>query len=758
MIHNKITILGARENNLKNVSISIPKGKLVVFTGVSGSGKSSLAFNTIATEAMRRLNDTYPLYIRNRMPHYAIPKVEVIEGLTTTIVIEQKMFGGDSRSTVGTMTDISPMLRVLYSRCAVPSAGTSNTYSFNDSAGMCKACGGLGKKIEFDFEKLLDKNKSLNEGAILFPGHQIGTYQWQLYANSGLFNPDKPLNKFSDIEWEDFLHGSGTVVEITNTTGKVWDKSYNLTYEGFLDRITRLYLNRDLSKQSKANQRIIQQFTSEHKCKICNGARLNEKALESRLFGYNIAELGEMEICDVIKVLRKIDDPVGTSAARNIIRILEDIIDIGIGYLSLNRSSNTLSGGEAQRLKMVKHLRSGLVGITYIFDEPSVGLHPKDIQKMNRLLIGLRDKGNTVLVVEHDEEIIRIADEVIDMGPGAGKNGGEVVFQGKIQELLRADTITAKWLQQRVPVNTSPRKARGEIRIENATLHNLKNVSVHIPKGVMTVVCGLAGSGKSSLVCGELVCQLPETIHISQAPIGTTSRSTPATYIGIMEEIRKLFAKSNNVSASIFSFNSNGACPVCGGKGIVTTDMAFMDPVTSVCESCGGKRYSEYALGFCYNGKNILEVLEMTVCEASIFFEGTKIKSKLQLLEDVGMEYITLGQPTSTLSGGECQRLKLASHLKSKNKVYVMDEPTTGLHGQDIKLLMNLIDCLVDSGNTVIVVEHNIDIVKQADWVIEMGPGGGENGGEVLFYGTPQQLADFPDSPTAEYLRQDIRL
>jgi len=751
----KIIITGASENNLKNINVEIPKGKLVVFTGVSGSGKSSLVFNTIASEAMRRLNDTYPLYIRNKMPYYKPPKVEVIDRLTTSIVIEQRAFVGDLRSTVGTMTDVAPMLRLLYSRCAERCAGSSSAYSFNDPSGMCTTCGGLGKTVNFDLEGLLDRSKSLNEGAILFPGHQIGSYQWQLYANSGLYDSDKPLCDFTEKEWSAFLHGSGVIVEIKNTTGKIWDKSYNLTYEGFLDRITRLYLNRDLSKQSKTNKRIIKEFTKEFPCDACNGARLNEIALSSKLNGFNISELGDKEICDVIPILEQITDPIGHSTAKKIIEILNDIVNMGIGYLNLNRPSNSLSGGEAQQLKVVRHLKNGLVGITYIFDEPSVGLHPKDVSRMNCLLTRLRDKGNTVLVVEHDKDVIQAADEVIDMGPGAGKGGGQIVFQGSVRELMQKHTATAEWLKCKIPVKEKVRTSDEAFVVRNANLHNLSNVTIRIPKQVLTVVCGLAGAGKSSLVCGELPRQYPEVKHISQAQIGTSSRSTSATYIGMMDEVRKLFAKKNRVSMSLFSSNSKGACPNCGGKGVVTADMAFLDTVTLTCEACNGQKFSKESLGFEYNEKNIVEVLKMTVNEALAFFEEAQIVDKLKLLKDIGMGYLTLGQETSTLSGGECQRLKLVNFLQCKDGAFVIDEPTTGLHGKDIDLLMELFDRMVDNGNTVIVVEHNLDVIKQADWVIDMGPKGGKDGGRVLFEGTPQQLIKCKKSATAECLRKE---
>jgi len=758
MKHGCIIVTGAHENNLKHISLSIPRGKLVVFTGVSGSGKSSLVFDTIAAEAGRQLNETFPVYLRNRLPHLEPPKVESIDGLTTGIVIDQRPFSGDFRSTVATMTDLAPMLRVLFSRCAEPRIGPSNYYSSNDPAGMCPACGGLGKKIVFDPEKLFDLSKSLNGGALLFPNHQVGSYQWQLYAHSGLFDADKPLAQYSPREWEDLLHGSGPIVEIKNATGRVLGDSYHLQYEGLIDRINRLYLKRDISAQSKANQRIVHEFTRESSCPVCHGMRLNEAALGSRLCGYNIAEIGELDVRGLGEALEGVTDPVGLPTVRKILRLLHGIEDLGLGYLNLNRAAPSLSGGETQRLKMVRHLGSSLVGLTYIFDEPSTGLHPKDVERLCRLLLMLRDRGNTVLVVEHKKDIMRIADEIVDLGPGAGRRGGEIVFQGPLDELLRRDCPTAQSLRRAVPLNGAPRTASDFLPIRDATLHNLRHVSVNIPLHVLTAVSGLAGSGKSSLVCGELVRQHPEVVHISQAPIGTTARSSPATYIGIMDDIRRLFARENKVDAALFSYNSKGACPICGGRGEIRTEMAFLDPVTMPCEACRGSRYSEEALSYRYHGKNILDVLNLTIEEALAFFEEPRIRGKLQMLSDVGMGYITLGQPTGTLSGGECQRIKLASRMKTRSAVYVMDEPSTGLHPQDVELLMTLLNRLVDDGSTVIVVEHDLDVIRRADWLIDMGPGGGRDGGRVLFEGTPRALLDCRTSSTAEFLRRDLGL
>lgn len=750
-----IVITGAHENNLKQIDVHVPKDKLVVFAGVSGSGKSSLVFDTIARESMREWNETLPMHLRNRLPRMEAPRVEHIDYLTPAIVIDQRPFSGSVRSTVGTMTDVAPLLRLLFSRCATPSLGPSAAYSFNDPSGMCPACDGLGKTVQLDLDKILDRDKSLNDGAILFPGHQVGTYQWMLYANSGLFDPDRPLKQFSDAEWQDLLRGSGVNVTIQAQKGKgIWS-SYKLAYEGLRDRIERLYLKRDLGSLSKRNQRIVRDFTSEETCPVCHGARIGPAVLGSRLGGFNIAELGEVEIPDLIEFLESLADPVGRSVAVKILPRLRGIVDMGLEYLNLNRVSTSLSGGESQRLKMVRHLGISLVGLTYIFDEPSVGLHPGDVDRLSRLLLRLRDRGNSVLVVEHDTDVIRLADEVIELGPGAGGRGGMIVFQGSVADLIGQDTATARYLNRRPTAQARRPRENGVLAVRDARMHNLQGFSIDIPRSVLTVVSGVAGSGKSSLVCGELLRQYPEVIHVSQAAIGTSSRSTPATYVGIMDDIRRLFAKANGVGTAMFSSNSMGACPVCKGKGVVLTEMAFMDPVVTVCDACGGTRYREEVLRHHLNGLSILDVLRLTVDEATEFFTEPKIRTRLSTLRQVGLGYVTLGQPTSALSGGECQRVKLASHLKSRDGIYALDEPTTGLHGEDIDLLMKLLHGLVDKGNTVVVVEHDRDVIRQADWVIDMGPGGGRHGGRVLFEGTPEDLLLCESSVTAEYLRVD---
>lgn len=751
----KIVIQGARGNNLKHVDVAIPKGKLVVFAGISGSGKSTLVFDTIAAEAARQLRDTFPPYIRNRMPQREAPDADNIDHLSTAIMIGQRTWGGNARSTVGTVSDVAPLLRLLFSRCAQPGAGTSNAYSFNDPQGMCTACSGLGYVAEFDMKRILDTDQSLNQGAIRFPGHQVGACLWQVYANSGLYDPDKPLKDYTRQEWDDFLHGSGVTVTIHNTTGKVWGSSYKQTYEGFQDRIERLYLHRDLNSLHKASRDIVERYTVRRPCPVCQGRRLNAAALNSKLLGYSIADLGQMEISDAASVLTGVKHPAGAALVCKITEKLGHITDMGLGYLNLDRPSDSLSGGEMQRLKMVRHLGSSLVDLMYIFDEPSAGLHPADVDKLIKLLVNLRDRGNTMLVVEHNEQIIRTADQVIELGPGAGKNGGKIVFQGTPAQLREANTLTAQGLREVMQRKKAPRPPRGYLTIRHASLHNLKDISLQIPCGCIVCVTGVAGAGKSSLVCGELAAQYPDAVHVSQAPIGTSSRSTPATYTGIMDEIRRVMGKANGVSPTMFSSNSKGACPVCKGKGMVRIDMAFMDAVTLPCECCRGSRYSEQALSYRYHGKNILEILKMTVEEAAGFFSGNqRICSKLEHLRSVGMGYITLGQPTSTLSGGECQRIRLASMLEESNRVYLMDEPSTGLHSHDIGVLLRLLNGLVDQGNSLVLAEHNPRMILQSDWVIDLGPGGGKDGGYVIFQGTPDDLLQCRQSVTAKYLRK----
>ncbi|GGM93956.1 excinuclease ABC subunit A [Dyadobacter beijingensis] len=748
MIHQEyIRIRGARENNLKNVSLDIPKRKITIFTGVSGSGKSSIVFDTIGAEAQRQLNETFSMFIRNRLPRISQPEADAIENLSTSIVIDQKRLGGNSRSTMGTITDISAVLRLLFSRLGQPHAGFSNAFSFNDPAGMCPECNGLGKKVELDLDKFLDTSKSLNEGAILFPVFAVGTWYWKAYTFSGMLDNDKKLEDYSDAEMHTLLFGKGTYE--SNYNGMVFDTKY----EGLVDKFNRLYIQKDSSEISEKTVKKVERFLKMGDCPACKGARLNAKALASRINGMNIAEMSGMEVAELVKIIEKIHDPVSKPMIDTLTERLQHLVDIGLGYLSLDRETGTLSGGESQRIKMVKHLNSSLIDITYIFDEPSIGLHPRDVHRLNELLQKLRDKGNTILVVEHDPDVIRVADHVVDVGPKAGAGGGQIVYQGDYQGLLKAPTLTGQFIKRDLKVKPVFRQATGALKVKNAKLHNLKNVSVEIPTGIFTVITGVAGSGKSSLINGVFLSQHPEAIVIDQSAVGTSIRSNPATYTGIMDDIRKLFGKTNKVSASLFSFNSDGACPECQGLGFIFTDLAFLEPVKTVCETCEGKRFKQEVLAYKVNGKSITDVLDMPVEEALTFFKTKDILNKLTAMNQVGLNYLTLGQPLSTLSGGECQRIKLAGEIHKSGTIYVMDEPTTGLHMSDTGHLLEIIDHLVDQGNSVIVIEHNTEVMKHADWIIDLGPEGGHKGGQILFEGTPAALMQSNESLTAAYLR-----
>ncbi|MBF6548100.1 excinuclease ABC subunit UvrA [Nocardia brasiliensis] len=750
-----IQIVGARENNLRNVSLAIPKGKLVVFTGVSGSGKSSIVFGTVAVESQRQLNETFTWFIRNRLPKYERPEADLIDNLAPAVVIDQKPIGGNSRSTVGTMTDIQSIIRVLFSRHGVPSAGEASRYSFNDPLGMCPECGGLGHVVRADLDKLLDTGKSLNEGAITFGPFAIGTFQWQLYAQSGLFDPDKPLRDYTAEEWQLFLRGNGFRVPRPNKTGSLGSNAY----EGLLERLDRLYIKRDLSSLSEKNRAAARAVVTEEICPDCHGARLNAAALATEINGLSIADYGELEVSDLIGVLGGIDDRVAAPIAESAIARLRRIEEVGLGYLSLGRETSTLSGGEAQRLKVVRHLGSSLTGMTYIFDEPSVGMHPRDVGRLNSLLIQLRDKGNTVLVVEHSPDVIAVADHVVDMGPGAGGHGGQVVFEGSLEKLRASGTSTGERLRRVRPVKDRARRPTGWLTVAEVDRYNLKNVTARFPTGVLTAVTGVAGSGKSTLVSGAFLAAHPGAIAVNQSAIHASRRSSPATYIGIMEPLRQAFARAHNVKPGLFSFNSDGACAECGGAGVIFTDLAYMDPITTVCQTCHGRRYRPDVLGYTVRGVSIADVLEMTAEQALDFWDrhgDSKIRPPLRALNEVGLGYLTLGRSLSSLSGGERQRIKLADHLHRSGGIYVLDEPTTGLHMADVDTLLALLDRLVDAGNTVIVIEHDLDVVKRADWVIDLGPDGGKHGGEIVFTGTPAALLDDPQSITADYLRRSL--
>jgi excinuclease UvrABC ATPase subunit len=748
MVQEYIEIRGARENNLKNVSLRIPKRKITIFTGVSGSGKSSIVFDTIAAEARRQLNETFSTFIRNFLPRYAQPDADAIENLSMAIVVDQKRLGGGSQSTVGTITDIYSLLRLLFSRVGQPAVGSAIQFSFNDPRGMCPNCNGIGRKLGVNLDVFMDTSKSLNTGAILFPEFALNSWDWTICTQSGLFDNDKVLDEYTPEEMDRLLYGKPYKVD-TFMAGK----PFKLTFEGLINKFIRKYITRDVKTMSERTQKTVAPFLSEGPCHLCKGGRLNQESLACRINGYNIAELAAMEVDDLIEVVRAISDPHAAPLVATLVERLQHMIDIGLEYLSLSRETDSLSGGESQRIKMVKHLGSSLTDVLYVFDEPSIGLHPRDVHRLNELLQKLRDKGNTVLVVEHDPTVMQVADHIVDVGPYAGTRGGRVVYEGSFSQLVEADTLTGQHLKRSMPIKTDFRVAKGALNIKNARANNLKNVSVAIPVGVLTVITGVAGSGKSSLIHQSFLRQHPEAIVIDQSAVGISSRSNPATYTGIMDDVRKVFASVNKVNASLFSFNSKGACETCQGLGVIYTDLAYMDEVKTPCEACGGKRFKDEVLAYTVKGKSISDVLGLSVQEALTYFDQAEIRRKLQALSDVGLDYLTLGQPLSTLSGGECQRIKLASELHKQGSIYVMDEPTTGLHMSDIGHLLAIMNRLVDTGNTVIVIEHNLDVIKNADWIIDMGPEGGNKGGRIMFEGTPAALVHDPHSLTSAYLQ-----
>ena len=741
-----IKIRGLRQNNLKNISLDIPKNKIVVFTGVSGSGKSSIVFDTIAAESQRQMNDTYSAWIRGRLPKYEKPNVELIDNLNPSVIIDQSRLGGNSRSTVGTISDMYSALRLLFSRIGAPSIGPSSYFSFNNPNGMCKTCAGIGKIMDLDMKNLIDADKSFDEGCFKLPAFGVGNYYWKVYRRPEYFRTDVAWKDLSEKEQNILLYGSYT------PGGERIDKKL----EGVYNQFKRLVLMKSPEEQTDNTLKKISQYMYECECPDCKGKRLNEQALSCRINGLNIDDMCRMEFSALREELGKITDSRAVSIVEQLTASLDRMIDIGLPYLSMNRESSTLSGGEAQRLKLVRYMGSSLCGMIYIFDEPSTGMHPRDVHRMSRLLKNLRDKGNTVLVVEHDKDIISIADEVIDIGPLAGKNGGQVMFQGSYEQLLKSGTITGNALSAEVHVKERVRTPKGFLPIRGANTHNLKNVDVDIPLGILTVVTGVAGSGKSSLIRDVFAKEYKDqVVLIDQSSITATGRSTVCTFMGFFDEIRKVFAKENNVSDSLFTFNGKGACPYCKGRGAITTELVFMEPVTTVCEHCGGTRYSDEALRYLYKGKSIVDVLAMSVEESFTFFEGNKkIRDKLNALIEVGLPYISLGQPLSTFSGGERQRVKLALNIKSKGNIYILDEPTTGLHAADIEKVVNILEGIVDRGNTVIVIEHNTDVIKLADHIIDVGPDGGTKGGQIVFTGTPEEMIKSGDTITARYLKK----
>lgn len=743
-----IVISAARENNLKNVSLRIPKRKITIFTGVSGSGKSSIVFDTIAAESSRLLNENFSMFVRTFLPRYPQPDADAIENLSMAVIVDQKRLGGGSHSTMGTITDISPILRLLFSRIGQPYVGEAHMFSFNDPHGMCPECNGIGRKLGVMMSKAIDMSKSLNEGAIMLPDYAVDGWEWNMIMQSGSFDPDKKLSDYSAEELELLLYGKARKVKMDFA-----GKATNITVEGVIEKFTNKYIKQDVKTKSERTQKAVAPFISEGPCPGCHGARLNQAALGCKINGLNIAEMSAMEVGQLIRVIREIDDAMAAPVVKSLIERLQHLVDIGLDYLTLDRETDTLSGGESQRVKMVKHLSGSLVDVTYIFDEPSVGLHPRDVHRLNELLQKLRDKGNTVIVVEHDPDVIKVADHIVDVGPHAGSRGGTIVYEGSYQGLLESNTLTGTHMKRPLQLKQACRQPSGKLSIKDATLHNLQNVSVDIPAGVLTVVTGVAGSGKSTLINEVFLSQHPDAIVIDQSAIGVSTRSNPATYTGIMDDVRKAFAAANKVNQGLFSFNSKGACENCQGLGVVYVDLSFFESVKLPCEVCGGKRFKQEVLDYKLNGKSIADVLEMTVEQALEFFQLKEVVRKLQAMSDVGLNYITLGQPLSTLSGGECQRIKLASELHKQGSIYVMDEPTTGLHMSDIGHLLAIMNRLVDAGNTVIVIEHNIDVISQADWIIDMGPDGGSRGGQVVFEGTPAQIVEAAQSITGKYVQ-----
>ncbi|MER7005971.1 excinuclease ABC subunit UvrA [Dactylosporangium sp. NPDC000555] len=749
--HDLIQVHGARENNLKNVSVEIPKRRLTVFTGVSGSGKSSLVFGTIAAESQRLINETYSAFVQGFMPSLARPDVDLLEGLTTAIIVDQERMGANSRSTVGTATDANAMLRIVFSRLGEPSAGPAFHYSFNVPAGACPRCEGMGTVTDIDLDELFDRDRSLAEGAITIPGYNADGWQVRIFAASGFIDPNKPIRDYDERELHDFLYKEPVKVKI---------EKINMTYEGLVPRVQKAFLQKDKEALQPHIRAFVERAVTFASCPECGGTRLNQAALASRINGINIADACAMQISDLAAWVRGIDDRSISPLLATLQRTLDSFVEIGLGYLSLDRPSGTLSGGEAQRTKMIRHLGSSLTDVSYIFDEPTVGLHPHDIQRMNGLLLRLRDKGNTVLVVEHKPEAIAIADHVVDLGPGAGGAGGTVCFEGTVDGLRGSGTLTGRHLDYRARLKPHTRKPAGALAIRNATRHNLRDVSVDVPLGVLCVVTGVAGSGKSSLIHGSIP-KGAGVVSVDQGAIRGSRRSNPATYTGLLDPIRTAFAKANGVKPALFSANSAGACPNCNGNGVIYTDLAMMAGVATMCEECEGKRFQATVLEYKLGGRDISEVLGMPVTEAKEFFGAGEAKNAaahaiLARLADVGLGYLSLGQPLTTLSGGERQRLKLAIHMAEKGGIYVLDEPTTGLHLADVEQLLALLDRLVDAGKSVIVIEHHLAVMASADWIIDIGPGAGHDGGTVVFEGTPADLVATRQTLTGQHLAEYV--
>ncbi|WP_053364959.1 ATP-binding cassette domain-containing protein [Bacillus sp. FJAT-27245] len=752
-IKDEIILRGLKENNLKNVDLNIPKEKIIVFTGLSGSGKSSVVFDTLATESRRQMTLNYPLYVRNQMPRYERPHADLMQNLSPVVVVEQRPAGGNSRSTVGTYMDIDPLIRLLFSRIGNPPIGSATDFSSQSSFGRCPECGGFGEVIAPDVNKLVDFDKSLREYAVQFKPLSPAGWQGHWMMTCGLFDPDKPIKDYSEEKLHLFLYGPREG-ERAYAPFHTKNGPHNAEWDGLLPRFTRVYINRDISKLKQISQDDVLAVTTHSLCPLCLGSGLNPKVLECKINGLNIAEYDQLELPELLEELRGIKDPMGESIAKQAIPYVKQLVDMGLGYLSLARKMGTLSGGEAQRVKIARHLGSSLNNITYIFDEPSAGLHPEEVNMLIQMLKRIKDQHNTVIVIEHNLSVIKVADEIIEMGPGAGVNGGKVVYQGKIEGLKNSPT--AKALKQQLKINKSPREIKSYFTIRRASNNNLKNVNIDIPKNVLVSVCGVSGSGKSSLLLEAFREKYPESITVGQGGIGISSRSTMATYMGIMDDIRAIFSKATDQPAGLFSFNSLGACPVCKGKGVITPEVAFADPVTIPCEACGGTRYSDEALSYRYHGKNIIEILDLTIDEAVDYFTMQKILNRVHTLKNVGLGYLTLGQTTSSLSGGEIQRLKLASHLQKEGQIYILDEPSLGLHAEDDEKLLDVFQNLVNRGNSVIIIEHNLDFIAAGDWIIEMGPGGGKQGGQIIFEGTPEEMLN-AETLTAKWLKDGVR-
>ncbi|QHN19755.1 ATP-binding cassette domain-containing protein [Gordonia amarae] len=748
-MHEEIRVRGARQNSLKNVDVDIPKHQLVVVTGVSGSGKSSLVFDTIAAESARQLSETFPAFVQSRMPSYAHPDVDVLENLPAVIIVDQKRLHGGPRSTVGTISDIGARLRLLYSRIAEPVAGFSNAYGFNDPAGMCPRCEGLGVTARVAESRMVDDSKSLNDGAIDFPMFAPGQWMWKAYAKSGFFDPAMKIGDYTQEQRWILLHAPAGELQAPAGIDAVGS-----AYEGVIARFNRIYLRREPDSFKGAQREAFERIVERGVCTDCGGTRLSEAVRGSRVGELSIADCNAMQISDLAEFVSTLDVPAVAPLIDSLRVHLDRMVTVGLGYLSMERATSTLSGGEAQRIKIVRHLGSALADMLYVFDEPTVGLHPRDVAALGGLLGELRDRGNTVLVVEHDPDIMAIADHIIDMGPGAGAAGGTIVYQGDYPGLSGADTATGRGLAKPHPSVRERREPRGWIDITGASTHNLRNVDTRIPRGVMTAVTGVAGSGKSSLILGHLPQAEPDTAVIDQRPIRGSRRSNPATFTGMLDPIRRLFAKTTGKPIGLFTANSTGGCTECDGNGVIYTDLAFMDGVLTSCDACGGRQFTPESQAITIDGVSIADVYQMSIAEALAWFRPRPIVTILETIRDVGLDYLTLGQPLTSLSGGERQRLKLAAHLGTPGHTIVLDEPTSGLHIADTERLIALLDRLVDQGSTLVVIEHNLDVIAAADWIIDLGPDAGHDGGRIIFEGTPETMVEHGSGHTATHLRR----